>query len=187
MKHFRLAFVSGFALDIPALLILFMFAFHPVTTQETISIAPGAESYGSLEVDLNGGAPISGTYESISGNDILFMLLDEGQFAEYAANVSHSSRFSAVSASGSFSIEQVDMERCYLVVEQATEFSSAEEVRVTFELNEMDLVYLALSLSLFTAGGIIIMYALYTRNKERVDARISASKYVDVVFFEEKR
>jgi len=186
VKHFRLFYLGGWAMEIPAMVILVLFTFHPVTTHTSISIAPGFDAYGSLEVDLNGGGPISGTFESVSGNDILFMLLDEDQFADYSANISHSSRFSAISSSGSFSIEQVDMERCYLVAEHATTFSNTEEVQVTYELSETNIDYLFLSMTLIIVGGILVMYAFYKRNKEKVEARISTSKYLDVVFFDEE-
>lgn len=184
MRHFRLLLLSGFAIDIPAFLILFLFAFTTISHQGTITLAPGTGSYGSIEVDLQGGSPISGTFESVSGNDVLFMLLDEDQYQDYKSSLPHSSRFSTVGHSGSFSIEQVDMERCYLVVEHATEFSSTEEIRVTYEFTGTDYVYFSISAVLFLVGAVIVLTAFYLRNKEKIDAKASSTKYLDVVFFE---
>jgi hypothetical protein len=152
----------------------------------TLELPEGAGEYAFEMIDMKGGGPISGGFQSQSGSPVWFSLMDEGQFQAFTSGTEHDARFNAIDSAANFSIEQVDMEVCYFVVEHSGDSASTETVQVSYSLPVIDWSMFAVTIGLIVAGAAAFMYAVYEKTKESRGSELQLSKYDDVVFFEEK-
>ena len=180
-----LSFVVGFALMLLGTFTFETLAHFSIVGDEVLTIPDGAENYTYLQVDMPGGGPVSGTYESVSGGEIMIMLLDGGQFDHFLEGKDHGSRFADTGTSGSFSIEQVDMERFSIVHFHAGGESAAQEVRVTYDVDTIDSNRAWIGMGVLIAGFATLLVGGIV-HVLKVKAATPPPKYIDVVFFDER-
>lgn len=189
MNKFGLALAIGITLSASGLATIFFLGNEDIVRDLTESVPAGETSYSAYYLDLDGGAPFSGTFECTSGGTVTFSVLDEEQYAFFTSGkADHGTRFSKTGMNGSFSIEQVDMEGCYLVIEHGTGIVSAQSVRVHYDVRATNWPYFVVGTGMVMTGGAVGMAGARSRIKARETKLASvAPAQNDVVFYEEER
>ena len=187
MKYFRILMIAGTALEIAGIIALIFWAPLIIKGEDVVSVPAGAGSYGYITVDMPGGGPVSGTFESTTGS-VEVSVMDAGQFNLFKAGSGDDSRVTKIGESGTFSVTQVDMEKCFIVVRHALGLNVSQEARVTYEIASMRSTGSTVAAALIVAGVAITATTILRKSMEKSKAAEQAhSKYIDVVFFEDER
>ncbi len=153
---------------------------------DTVLVVPeGADGYAYLEVDMGDGGPINGSFASTDGTSVRLSVMDEEQFDSFVAGSGDDSRTSVLGSSGDFSVEQVDMTVCYLVVRQFSDVGVEHSVEVEYTVVTTDWLPFLLSTGLWVGGGLLVWYPMYSSVKGGSGERTYVKEYTDVVFFDE--
>lgn len=148
-------------------------------------VPEGPDSYAYAEVDMGGGGPVEGTFECLNGTAVRLTVMDEDQFSRFAEGLDTDSRLSVTGSSGEFSVDEVDMVVCYIVVEHFTGVEAAQTVRVDYVVTTTDFTAFLISITGIVGGGTMVILAFYSRQKAIERARAARKTAIDVVFFEE--
>jgi hypothetical protein len=180
-----LLYIAGFALMTAGTFMFEIGAQKYLRGDEVLAIPEGTANYTYVEIDMPGGGPVSGTFESLSGGDVMIMVLDGGQFDRFMQGEDHGSRYAGTGTSGDFSIEQVDMERCSIVLFHGGGGSAVQEVRVTYKVVTIDSGRAFVGAGMM-AGGIALLAIGMVQHMRKLKAARPPPKYLDVVFFDER-
>lgn len=186
MKHFRVLLLISFAAIAVALIVMVTLSPRDVNGEETISLAPGEDSSGHLAVDMEGGGVISGSFASSSGNQVILVMLDQDQYADFLAGREYGTRFSENAASGTFTVDRPAMETCHVVVKHAIEPDSSEQVTITYTVSTMNWTITFVATGVMGAAAIGSGIAMIKQTKDRKAAKGPLSPYIDVVMFDDE-
>ncbi len=183
MKHFRILMVILLALVGVAAIATALLA--PVQIPGSATINVPADGTGHEIVDMEGGGVLVGDFSTSSGHQVLFMILDEDQYSAFLANSTHDSWYSEISSSASFSIDRASVERYHIVVQQALDPPSAEQISLTYTVKTMkwDIAFVGVGVLGASSIGSAIM--MIKEQKDKKAKREPLSPYMDVVFFDE--
>lgn len=151
----------------------------------TVTLPADTESY-VIEIDMPGGGPISGTFSVNSGGSIVLMILDVDQYTAFKNGQSHESRFLVHGISGTFSIEQIDMEKCYIILQHDSTQETSKEVNVTYLIRSLDSTYSAYGIVTLIAGLPFIIYAMVGKGRE-IKSVHGSIEYLDVILFDDEK
>lgn len=185
MRLAGVAFVLGIAISAVGAAVMWQYSYVDVTGDEALVVPEGLDGYVSLEVDMSGGGPISGSFETADGSSVRFSVMDEGQFEDFVDGLGDDARVSMLGSSGEFDIEQVDMEVCYIVVRHFPGIESAQSVDVEYTIQTTEVMPFLVSNVLLFAGIAMTFFAMHVRQKAAAKKRTYRRTYTDVVFFDE--
>ncbi len=185
MRLAGVAFVMGIAMSVVGMSVMVLYSDMELTGDEALVVPEGLDSYVYLEVDMGGGGPISGSFETADGTSVRLSVMDEGQFDDFVDGLGDDARASVLGSSGEFSIEQVDMEVCYIVVRHFPGIESAQSVDVEYTVLTTDVMPFLVSNVLLFAGVAMTFLAMHVRQKAAAKKRTYRRMYTDVVFFDE--
>jgi hypothetical protein len=183
MKHFRTLIIILLAIEGVAVISTALLA--PVQIPGSATISMPADGTGHEAVDMKGGGVLVGDFSTSSGRQVLFMILDEDQYSAYLIDATHDSWFSEISSSGSFNIDRASVERYHIVVQQALDPPSAEQISLTYTVETMkwDIAFIGIGILAVSSIGSGVM--MIKQQKDKKARREPLSPYVDVVFFDE--
>lgn len=185
MRLAGVAFVMGIAISVVGSAVMLLYSEVELKGDEVLVVPEELDSYISLEVDMSGGGPISGSFETTDGSSVRFDVMDAGQFEDFVGGLGDDARVSILGSSGEFDIEQVDMEVCYIVVRHFPGIESAQSVAVEYTALLTDPMPFIVSNVLLVAGVAVALGAMYIRQKAAAKKRVYNRTYTDVVFFDE--
>lgn len=188
MVELRLAgvlFILGIILDGVGLVPLFFAEDIELNGGRQMTVPDGVESYAYIEVDMGGGGPIEGTFECLNGTSVWLMVMDEDQFSAFTAGLDDESRTSVSGSSGEFSVEQVDMVVCYIVVQHSPGVETDQAVSVEYTVTNTDFAPILISMAVMMVGATMMLLAFHSRQRAVNRARAAQKKDIDVVFFDE--
>jgi hypothetical protein len=186
MRHFRLILFPLMALEAVGVLVMVLMAPLELDNTETIELPAGPDGIGHAVIDTHGGGSITGNFSTGSGRDVLVMLMDEDQYADFVAEESGDSLFSRVGASGEFSIDRPAMEWCHVVVLHADVTVSAERVTVSYTVHSMNWDIVLIATVLVFGPGFATALVIAKHSKDKKAALGPLSPYDDVVIFDEE-
>lgn len=176
--------VAGIVITAMGAALMFLAEDIKLNKEDTVTVPAGADNFAWLEVDMGTGGPIEGSFRSINGSWVMLSVMDGYQFATFVVGLGDDARTEVTGESGEFSVEQVDMEACYIVVRHSPGVESEQPVEVEYTVLNANWNYF-LATGLYVSGGIAVFLAFYTRQKANEKNRTFVRKYTDVVFFEE--
>lgn len=153
---------------------------------ETVVLPEGVDGYACLDVDMGSGGPITGTFESSDGSAVILRVMDEGQFDRFLESAEVDSRTTVAGTSGEFTVEQVDMEACYIVLHHDLGTAVEQTVTVDYVVTNSDFVSEMISTALVMTGS-AMSFALpvYLRSRAKSKTTPKDTKYIDVTIFDE--
>lgn len=184
MKLAGIAFIAGIVMTAAGMVILLMGEDIELKGGDALVIPEGADSYAYLQVDMGTGGPIEGSFECAEGSSVRLSVMDEGQFDSFVDGLGDDSRTTVADESGEFSVEQVDMETCYIVLRHFPGIEVEQTVDVEYTVLNTDFGMFLASVGLIVGGGVVWWLAMYSHQKMRAKERASVRKYTDVVFFD---
>lgn len=186
MKLAGVLFVAGLMLSVVGAALLLMTEDIELVGDEILLVPEGQDGYVYLEIDMGTGGPIAGTYECLNGTPVQVSVMDQGQFEDFLDGLEGGSRTTVLGLSGDFSVEQVDMETCYIMVEHAAGMEAEQSVRIEYTVTNTDYQMTFASTVVFVAGGVMVTSAFHPRLRGRAKAQqMVATGPIDVVFFDE--
>lgn len=185
MKLAGMVLIAGFVLSAAGFASLLLTENIELKGDETIIVPGYAEGYAYVEVDMGTGGPIAGTFECLNGTSVVVSIMDEGQFDRFTDGLDDDARTAVLGESGEFSVDQVDMEVCYIVVEHAPGTESEQVVSAEYTVTNTDFSLFIMSMGLVFGGSTVVFLAFYSRQRADAKMRKADKKYTDVTFFDE--
>ena len=186
MRLAGVLFIAGLILSAVGAVLLFTTEDIELVGDEVLVVPEGQDGYAYLEVDMGTGGPMEGTYESLNGTPVQVSVMDNGQFEDFLDGLDGGSRTTVIGLSGDFSVEQVDMETCHILVQHAAGMEAGQWVRVEYTVTNTDYPMTFASTAVFMAGGVMVTFAFHPRLRGRARAQQpAATGPIDVVFFDE--
>jgi hypothetical protein len=126
-----------------------------VSSNETDTI-PAGNYFFRITFSIQKAGQISGSYSGTAGNPITLYLFNGPQLAAYRAGDNSSRMFVTSGITGTYSASVSSPGDYYLVLEHGAAYSSqAQNVQLSWTLNGMNPVWLALGISVLTIGLVL--------------------------------
>jgi len=126
-----------------------------VSSNETDTI-PAGNYFFRITFSIQKAGQISGSYSETSGNPITLYLFNGPQLAAYKAGDDSSRMFVTSGSTGSFAASVFSPGDYYLVLEHGAAYSSqAQNVQLSWTLEGMNPVWLALGISVLVIGVVL--------------------------------
>ena len=185
-KHKIVSAIGGILIAIG--LIGVLWGVQPSKGTETLTIPSGEGYYSYLKISgwLNG--HLSGDFTVTSSGTMDFYVLDSSQYGEFSYDLQPSSNMkSIVGASGEFSVDLPSTGSYYMTFNHGSGYeNTAQEVKVTFKVSGLDLMFLLGGIVLLAIGAVLSVLGLRMRTKEMAEAAPAKPAITDVTLFDDK-